>query len=480
MNKKSKNSRLLIGSISIISAIVLISASLTGSIFYQNIGPEKGFKKVEIKNWDIIVPDNYKTIHEAIKNAEPRSKIFVKSGKYYVPSFLRSAISIDKLGIYLQGEDKNNTIISGRGVSTLIDVLADDVAISGFKLMHNGENGSLIQVHSINCTISDNILDVEDYYEGTEYGIKLYRSEENIIFNNLIFNADKALYMLGSDNNLIENNKFHNNFRGIEIGDVIYIDFKERITQRLKIEESKYNIIKNNTFKKNSRALIIDSGTENTIKNNNFYSENHHGLVLSYSKNIIVDSNNFFGCGIDIWGNDVSHYVHLIKANKVNGKELYYIYDQDDVSITKNAGQIILVECDDGEITDNIITNTSTGILLAFCKRIIIINCELKESYRGVYLYYSEKCKISSNNFIKNRIDAGFIGMGYFKAKSNEWKHNYWDTWIGNNHILFRLHKKRIYGQFHLNRPNKIVDNLRIGYLIKEIDRFPRSYPYYI
>ena len=56
---------------------ILILLLVDTAIFYRNINP------VWAQNKTIIVPEEYSTISEAVKNANPYDIIFVKKGTYY-------------------------------------------------------------------------------------------------------------------------------------------------------------------------------------------------------------------------------------------------------------------------------------------------------------------------------------------------------------------------------------------------------------
>jgi parallel beta-helix repeat protein len=478
MKGNKKNKKVLIGSVSIASTTVLIVAAIAPSLF---ISIDDNLTPSTLEDfWDIIVPDDYNTIHEAVENAEPEFKIFVRSGRYYPSSgFLSTSLKIKKMGITLQGQNENDTEISGRGATSVIYIDANNVVISGFTLSNNAVNGSLITVDSKNCTIKNNILEVRDYVEGTEYGIKLY-SNENKILDNKVINADDAIQIVGSDNNLIANNTLEDNYNGIVLGNILKLNLSERFTERLYEKGSYQNKIINNTFLKNSRAIVVDSSSENQILNNTIISNNRFGLILSWCSNNIIKNNELFGCGIEIWGNDLSNYVHEITGNKVNNKPLYYYYKQSRVDVPSDAGQIIIVDCDYITIKNVKISNTSTAILIAYSYNTRIQNCEFSDNYRAIYLYYSKKCTTTKNNFIKNTYDARFIAFGYYDSKTYTWSKNYWDSWLGTKSFIFRLTRKRIHGRYHLKRGFRIMEKLQFGIRTRNFDRNPSTKPYNI
>jgi pectin methylesterase-like acyl-CoA thioesterase len=94
--------------------------------FAFNIKPAKA----EPRN--IVVPDDYPTIQEAINAASYGDTIFVKEGTYY------EHITISK-SISLVGEKRDTTVIDGNGIGTVIQIIANNVSIINFTIRNAGK-----------------------------------------------------------------------------------------------------------------------------------------------------------------------------------------------------------------------------------------------------------------------------------------------------------------------------------------------------
>jgi len=95
-------------------SIILFSNISIGQI--NDLKIEKN--NLKTLTYDIIVPDDYPTIQEAINNAQNGNHIFVRRGNY------EENIDINKI-ITLEGESMDFTNISGVNDDHVIDIKTD-------------------------------------------------------------------------------------------------------------------------------------------------------------------------------------------------------------------------------------------------------------------------------------------------------------------------------------------------------------------
>ncbi len=107
--------------------------------------------------------ENFSTIQDGIDTAHSGDTIFVYNGTY------SENIVIDKK-ITLLGENRNTTIIDGRGSGNVIKINADHVTIQGFTIRHSG---LIFPNAGINCSSNYNII-AENLLVNNLYGITLY------------------------------------------------------------------------------------------------------------------------------------------------------------------------------------------------------------------------------------------------------------------------------------------------------------------
>lgn len=198
--------------------------------------------------------DHFKTIQKAIDSATDDCTIFVNDGVY------SELIDITK-NVTLIGSDPNSTVLLGDAENNIITVQLNGLLnITGFTIRFAGES-------SMNS------------FEPA--GISLY-SGDNIVFGNLFLNNTCGIYSEYYKNNIIENNKFQDNFYGISL-----------------YTNSENNIIKNNLFINNQIGLRIKSSNNNTAFNN-IFEENVGGAYLCcgsidnlFHSNIFINNEEF-------------------------------------------------------------------------------------------------------------------------------------------------------------------------------------------
>lgn len=162
--------------------------------------------------WDMVVPDNYSTIQEAVDKADPDNgyRIFVRSGIYH------ENVLIETDGVVLHGESKDNTVIDGRQKSDVISINCNYLNISGFTV-RNGDSGFYLYESSGNLiqgnAIKENNAGVEVYN---------YSHANNITGNQIIDNSQDGIIIneFCTGNTIVANTISENNDFGISISNV--------------------------------------------------------------------------------------------------------------------------------------------------------------------------------------------------------------------------------------------------------------------
>jgi len=129
-------------------------------------------------------------------------------------------------------------------------------------------------------------------------------------------------------------------------------------------------------------------------------------FVSDNNNNVNLTENLMTSCGISIGPSypssgsfsEFSTY-SIDTSNKVNGKPVYYYFDRNNLDNADylNPGQIILVNCNNSNISEISISNASSALTLLYCKNVSIIDCNFSDNVVGIDLYKSNNNAISRN-----------------------------------------------------------------------------------
>lgn len=315
----------------------------------------------------IVVPDDYPSINAAIENAADGDTIFVKEGTY------NEVLVIDK-ALSLRGEDKETTVINGGNKGTVILVRHDNVEVSGFSVVYDETPNTpkslwmwstrLIGIHLLsvkNCSIFGNkILDCGG-------GIWLYDSHQNSVTDNYVFRNDYGV----------------------------------------RVEASRENNIAGNTITGNWGGLWLISASGN-----------------KFTGNSMTNNARNFGTVSDQPDKDVNN---VSTSNTVDGKPIYYWVGVSDQTIPSDAGCVILVNCIGVKVQELNLAKNLDAIILVHCWNTAVTNNIITETNSGVTTYKSFDSIIMGNKInsgtgitatgtgtkiINNIITASDIGIG--------------------------------------------------------------------
>ena len=276
-------------------------------------------------------------------------------------------ITIDNT-IHLQGENRYKTIIDAQGIGSAILINVDYASVSGFTLINNqwAWNKGGVELYADNVTIENNYIDSEFN------GIFMKNANFNTIKNNTLF--DKIHLESDCNNNIFQAN--NGTF-------VIGIN-----------HDSQYNTIIGNT----NRGVYLYEADYNSIENNNFTD---YGIAV-LTENCYVTNNT------------------------VNNKPIIYYEDINNLIISEEVGQVIIVRCDNITIQNMNIVNTISGIQLVQSQNCIITENSLSgHLWRAVSLIESYNNTIMENTFTSNTGDGIALDYSdYNKIYSNDFTFN--------------------------------------------------------
>jgi len=320
-------------------------------------------------------------IQEGINVAANTDTVYVYKGNYI------ENIIVDK-SINLIGEDKDTTIIDGDINDDVVYVSADEVTITGFKIINSGSISDYdagIEIRADHCSISANNVGPSN-----RNGIILFQANDNDITDNTITsNTHNGIKVEKSNSNTINQN---------------YIAFDHK-NHGVFLFESIKNNIEDNVITNNQKARGISLwySDENTIADN-MISDNEAGIFYDYSNYNTIISNTI--TSNTKFGIKFYHYNHPSENDII------------DNVITFNEIGMRIWQSNDNYIVDNIINDNIIGIEFQSAdNNQILCNNIMDNGELGLKLDSSDNNVIAYNQFGK---------QGTWYSGQND----YWTVWI--------------------------------------------------
>ena len=170
--------------------------------------------------------------------------------------------------------------------------------------------------------------------------------------------------------------------------------------------DSNNNIITGNNVSNNDCGINFGLFySNNTITSNNVSNNNRYGIDFSYSSINDITGNTFVNDGLFAWDS----FFNTVENNMVNGKSLVYLEDVSNYKV-EDAGQVILVNCNNITVENLDLSNTSVGVVLSGTENSIITNNTISSNdMYGIDLDSSPNNIITGNNVCNNGDDGIFL-----------------------------------------------------------------------
>jgi parallel beta-helix repeat protein len=230
---------------------------------------------------------------------------------------------------------------------------------------------------------------------------------------------------------LIENSTMYFKIENCTIynsGGYYYTEIGISVNAGIKLSHVNNSYIIDNDCSGNLYGIRIEYSDNNTISGNT----DNDGISIIASSGNTVSGNIMNHCGLGIYGSLEEVSSHDIDTmNLVNGKPLYYYTNEVNLGPDNftNAGQVILVNCNDSLVSNLNISDSYIGISLHYCNNNNISGNTVNYNRYGIRLYDSDSNIFSGNTANNNRLGIG-LGNSNNNAISGNTANNNNDSGI--------------------------------------------------
>ncbi len=312
---------------------------------------------------------------------------------------------------------------------------------------------------------------------GTTIFVKPGRYNESVVVNKPI-----RLIGVGNSTTIIYGKKGSTSTIEIRSNNVLIANFTitspsaEPISNGILLYRASNVRVENNTILNHKNGLHLRYSSNNLLLNN-YVSNNTVGIHIYDSSNNTLKFNRMVCNKINlrVWGSPIEHFLHKIDAtNQVDGKNVYYLVNKRNITISSDAGCIYLVNCSNITVYKVNITNCFSGILLAYTHDCFIWDSYFSNNERGIYLLASHR-NFVIGNYLKANFWSGcslIASAGNIIAANNIERNKYGfylsvGTYISGNGLLSSDQniiagnnvRMNLYGLFSDNATENVIRN---------------------
>lgn len=311
------------------------------------------------------------TLRALIEQAAPGDTIVVNG------LVSEGLVHIDKSLVLLGGKD---AVIDGKGEGHVLAVTADDVTVRGLTITGTRFSGM------------DDLA-----------GIFVQECKRTVIADNFLDKCFFAIYLSGSRGAVVENNTV----LGIP-------DDLDRMANGIHLWKCSDATIRHNRVEHQRDGIYFEFVTDSRIHHNTTKHNLRYGLHFMFSHRDAYEDNHFEdnGAGVAVM---FSHHIEMHRNRFIANRGA-------------SAYGLLLKEINDGEISGNLFTDNTTGIMVDGCNRINVHDNVFRLNGWALRLFASAfECEFRGNTFSGNTFDVSTNGS----LKDNVMEGNYWDRYTG-------------------------------------------------
>ncbi len=295
----------------------------------------------------------------------------------------------------INAEDSNNLLIANNTISdSTYGVYAVNCDYGNYtsNIISNSTENGIYLSSSGYCKLINNTIS-----ENGEQGIYLRFSGNSVISNNTFFGGGIGIYESFSStiqNNTLDTkpiiylqNEIDEVIDGTPYGQVIMADCDNvnitagSFTEGIVVAHSADCTIVNVSITNASDGIYLLDASRCNLSRCNITNSSRSGIYFDDTFECILSNNTFERAGVMFQVDTMTDWHHSMIDNTVNGKPLYYCWDEQNQTLNgEDYGQIVLVNCYNISVVGGEISDTTTGVIIGYSD-----NCTLD----GVQIYNS-------------------------------------------------------------------------------------------
>lgn len=404
--------------------------------------------KIERNTYGIVIKNSNNLIAFNIIAKQRRHGINIENGSNN--KIVNNIFLDNHIGIYLSSSGNtisNNSFLGGailvfsfpnRIVNNTVNKLPLLYLENATNIIIDEKAGQIILANCNNITVRNQNI------SHTYCGIQLFKTKNCKICSNNLWLCDYGIYLQNSSMNNITKNSIYTKISGICMKNTRFNTiFDNDISSPYKINAyltsgiEFYGFSSNNSIIKNRIRENYDGVTSFSLNFecnkflNNIIENNENGLGIGGFGNIISNNilkndfidlsiggnnnkilnNTFLGKGIDVWEG-----IHIIKNNTLKDKPILAFSNEKNKNIKGDAGQVILMGCQNFLIENITFLHANCPIQLLYTSFTTVRNCKfyIPGAYTSISIYKS------TNNTLLNNEIFGWNYAGIYLKSSND------------------------------------------------------------
>ncbi|MCD6512938.1 MAG: right-handed parallel beta-helix repeat-containing protein, partial [Thermoplasmata archaeon] len=314
----------------------------------------------------------------------------------------------------------DNNITNSTNFALYAGNYSNNLNIYQNRLSDNGDGLSICNSNYI--TVYNNSI-----YSNDVNNIKLDKANNNVIYRNKVRNSNYGIYLESAISNRIMNNSVWENSYGIygyaimdariegniinDTGNAIFLDSSHSAGGNNTIS---FNVINDGQY----GITLSGRSDENTITNNTIYNTNNWGIAIkSFSANNEIRYNNIAGVPYGIYIKDSSY--NNVSFNVVSSPSIAIYFSSADSNVVNNDsvvgtnyGIYVALGSNGNEIRNTTIHDCLYGLYISSSYSTTAVNNIITNSTDGILLENSDTAVISGNTLAYNSNGIHLISAG--------------------------------------------------------------------